>query len=198
MIFGSILADCPWTYGNWTDGKNGAAASAMATMENEDLAALPVKQWADPSGCFLFSWATLPKLQEGLAIPRMWGFEFVTAIPWLKLSRAGEIKSGVGFWARQCAELLTVWRLGKPVPVRDRTQTPVGLLVDAESGETVFYAPPGGKHSAKPLAVHSWIEGLGNGPFLELFAREQREGWTCWGYDLGQEIGSWGVREFKQ
>jgi N6-adenosine-specific RNA methylase IME4 len=41
------------------------------------------------------------------------------------------------------------------------------------------------KHSKKPAIFRKIIEDLGySGKKLELFAREQIDGWTCWGNEL--------------
>ncbi len=37
------------------------------------------------------------------------------------------------------------------------------------------------EHSRKPDGIHERIERLVAGPYLELFARQQRPGWTVWG-----------------
>ena len=37
------------------------------------------------------------------------------------------------------------------------------------------------EHSRKPDEQYEIIEGCSNGPFLELFARGTRKGWTTWG-----------------
>jgi N6-adenosine-specific RNA methylase IME4 len=40
---------------------------------------------------------------------------------------------------------------------------------------------PAREHSRKPDCVHDRIERLVDSPYLELFARIQRRGWTAWG-----------------
>ena len=40
---------------------------------------------------------------------------------------------------------------------------------------------PAGKHSAKPEEIHDRIERLVGSPYLEMFAREDRPGWTVVG-----------------
>jgi N6-adenosine-specific RNA methylase IME4 len=37
------------------------------------------------------------------------------------------------------------------------------------------------EHSRKPDQVRERIERLVDGPYIELFARETRDGWDCWG-----------------
>jgi N6-adenosine-specific RNA methylase IME4 len=40
---------------------------------------------------------------------------------------------------------------------------------------------PRREHSRKPDETYSRIEALVDGPYLELFARNRRPGWTAWG-----------------
>lgn len=47
---------------------------------------------------------------------------------------------------------------------------------------------PRREHSRKPDEQYERIEALCNGPRLELFARQQREGWTAWGNETGKFI----------
>jgi N6-adenosine-specific RNA methylase IME4 len=39
------------------------------------------------------------------------------------------------------------------------------------------------EHSRKPDEQYEIIEACSNGPYLELFARGTREGWTSWGHE---------------
>jgi MT-A70 len=41
-----------------------------------------------------------------------------------------------------------------------------------------------GEHSRKPVAVYDLIARCSPGPYLELFARDRRDGWTQWGDEL--------------
>ena len=40
------------------------------------------------------------------------------------------------------------------------------------------------EHSRKPDEIYDQIEALWPGPYVELFARHQREGWFSWGNEL--------------
>ena len=42
--------------------------------------------------------------------------------------------------------------------------------------------------SRKPDEAYEIIEACRPGPFLELFARERRAGWTQWGDELAKEV----------
>ena len=120
-------------------------------------------------------------LPDALYVMGHWGFSYVTGFPWVKTTPStGEIRRGVGFWTMGASEFVLIGRRGKPKT--NREGTPIGLL---EGEERVFYAPRGKRHSEKPLGIHEYLEKRLSGPYLELFARQEREGWTCLGDELG-------------
>jgi N6-adenosine-specific RNA methylase IME4 len=44
------------------------------------------------------------------------------------------------------------------------------------------------EHSRKPEAYRERVEALLPGPYLEMFARQPREGWSSWGNQVGIEL----------
>lgn len=188
IAFRVILADPPWRYANFSAAAHGAAAAHYDGMTEEAMAAIPVASWAAPDAA-IFMWATWPKLDEAMRLISAWGFDYVTAVPWVKtLPAQRAIYRGIGFWAMAAAEVLLIARRGDPG--RQKVDPVIGLL---EGEPRVFYAPRT-RHSAKPLEVHEWIEGMfPGGPFLELFARQERPGWTTYGNELGFRLSAAGV-----
>lgn len=195
--FRIILVDPPWAYQNWTDKVHGAARSHYTCESETDLGSIPVGGWTVEESV-LFLWTCWPKLDEAMRLIERWGFSYVTGLPWVKIvpSRLNEIaqldqpvkiRRGIGFWFQSTSELLLVARRGSESPGRTAQ---LGILCGSERQ---FYAPIG-DHSAKPIGIHNYIEKFFEGPYLELFAREERVGWTCWGRDIGYELGSFGVR----
>ena len=170
-----ILADPPWSYNN--SGTRGAAANVYPTMTDADILALPVGDMADDDAVLLM-WATWPKLAE-VCLPAVaaWGFQYVTAFPWVKVTSVshdlwGELRIsvpyGVGFWARGTSEPLLIAKRGNPKPPPNGF---IGLL------------SPNLGHSRKPDSVYEYAEAM-PGPYLELFARRSRPGWDAWGNEI--------------
>jgi hypothetical protein len=52
---------------------------------------------------------------------------------------------------------------------------------------SVLFAPLG-RHSEKPAAFYKLVEALAPGPYLELFGRAPRKGWTVIGDALGARL----------
>ena len=49
-------------------------------------------------------------------------------------------------------------------------------------------AEPIREHSRKPDCVYERIEALVDGPYLELFARQEYPGWDAWGNEVGKYV----------
>lgn len=166
--FGAILADPPWYFSNYS--AKGEAKNPVAHYGCMDLVAikaLSVAHHAKPD-CALVMWATAPMLPQAFDVMQTWGFEFKTAGAWAKESKTGEkIAFGTGYVYRSAAEFYLVGTLGKPV-------------IKSRSVRNLIWAPVR-EHSRKPEQMHTDIEALFDGPYLELFARETRPGWTAWG-----------------
>ena len=177
--YGPILADPPWSYGN--AGCRGAAANQYPTMTDAEICALPVADLAAPD-CALVMWATWPKLREGLDAIAAWGFDYVTAFPWVKVNSvsadlfADEIRIGVpygvGFWARGASEIVMIGKRGSPPPPPNGF---IGLL------------SPNLQHSRKPDSIYEFAETL-PAPRLEMFARRPRDGWDVFGDQIAGSI----------
>lgn len=178
------IADPPWSYQNWTDKKAGAAAASYETIGTPDICALApaVDQVVGPDA-ILALWGTWPKLPDALHVMAAWGFDYVTACPWVKYTPGRDIYTGIGFWFQSCSEVLLIGRRGN-VP---GSRIPLLGLLSGEDRQ--FYAPATRKHSRKPYGVHEWLEDKFPGePKVELFATEVRPGWTCVGRALGLDM----------
>ena len=191
--FKTVICDCPWRYQNWTNAANGAAVSAMSTMSKEEIIALKSTVSAiTDKDCVMLFWTTWPKLEEAYEVVKEWGFQVISACPWIKTTpNTGQISTGIGFWFQSTSEILLVVRKGKPTSARDPAV--LGLLCGSERQ---FYAKKN-KHSQKPKDMHEYAEMKLEGPYLELFAREKRDNWACIGYDLGYAITPQGIKRVE-
>jgi N6-adenosine-specific RNA methylase IME4 len=177
--YGVIYADPPWTFSTYSrKGKGRSAEAYYDCMSLEEIKAVPVKRWA-AKNCVLFLWTTDPLLEQALGVIRAWGFTYKTVgFYWAKLKRSAardqytdeSFFSGLGFWTRANPELCLLATRGNP----HRRKADVQKLVIS----------PRREHSRKPDEVYERIEALCEGPYLEVFARNTRDGWL----NLGSEI----------
>ena len=199
-----VVIDCHWKYRNFSDAKNGAASSAMQTMELRDMAKIPVYDMGKRNSLF-FVWMTIPKILDGFKLMVAWGLlepealtdldfdskQYKSGFPWVKtVPTTGNISTGIGFWVQGCSELCFLFVKGK---VKKKPGNAVKGLIHGDDGHPVFYCPKGGKHSDKPEELQTWLSRIVGGHMVELFARRPLSGWQTWGYDTGFELNANGV-----
>jgi len=170
----TIYADPPWRFQNRT-GKvapEHKRLSRYKTMSFEDIKALPVCELSDDKA-HLYLWVPNAILPDGLAVMDAWGFEYKGNLVWEKVRKdGGPDGRGVGFYFRNVTEILLFGIKRKSMP--NRTLAPARSqvnLIRAQKRE----------HSRKPDEFISLIEACSQGPRIELFSRELRSGWDCWG-----------------
>lgn len=113
----------------------------------------------------LWLWVINQHIDWGYRIARVWGFEPLQMITWAK--------PGLGVGRFQCnTEHCLVCRKGS------RHGNPF-----KPTGGTWFNWSRG-RHSEKPNEFFELVERVSPGPYLELFARQKRNGWDSWGDEL--------------
>lgn len=169
-----IYADPPWRYQD--KGCSGSAESHYGTMKIGDICNLPVKDIADKNAV-LFMWVTYPMLSEGLKLIEAWGFKYKTiGFQWIKTNKKNKSTFffGLGRWTRgntECCLIATRGKIG-------RVSNSISQLI----------IEPIQHHSKKPDVVREKIvELVGDLPRIELFARNQSDGWDVWGNEVSDE-----------
>jgi N6-adenosine-specific RNA methylase IME4 len=144
-------------------------------MSHEEILDLPVSDLSlDQSHLYL--WVPNALILEGLKVMEAWGFTYKTNLVWYKIRQdGGPDGRGVGFYFRNVTELVLFGVRGSL-----RTLPPGRSQVNIISSRKR-------EHSRKPDELYDIIERCSSGPYLELFARRRREGWTQWGDELEAE-----------
>lgn len=141
-------------------------------MTNEEIMALPVQDVAMPQS-HLYLWVPNALIEVGLQVMRAWGFTYKTNIVWYKVRQdGGPDRRGVGFYFRNVTELVLFGIRGK----NNRTLAP------ARSMPNIIVSRKR-EHSRKPDQLYDVIEQCSPAPYLELFSRARRPGWTSWGLE---------------
>lgn len=168
----TIYADPPWQFQNRT-GKVAPEHKRLTrynTMKLEDIKKIPVSQVADERS-HLYLWVPNALLPEGLEVMKAWGFEYKTNIIWEKIRKDGMPDGrGVGFYFRNVTEILLFGIKGDKNRTLDPGRSQVNLIRSIKR-----------EHSRKPDEFIPLIQNCSPGPYLELFARGNREGWDMWG-----------------
>jgi N6-adenosine-specific RNA methylase IME4 len=171
--FGAILADPPWQFQNKT-GKVAPEHRRLAryrTLSLDEIRALPVDA-AAAEVAHLYLWVPNALLPEGLSVMQAWGFRYKSNLVWHKVRRdGGSDGRGVGFYFRNVTEMVLFGVRGRNARTLQAGRRQVNLLATRKR-----------EHSRKPDELYPVIEACSPAPFLELFARGTRPGWTAWGH----------------
>ena len=101
-----------------------------------------------------------------------WGFTYKANLVWHKVRKdGGSDGRGVGFYFRNVTELVLFGVRGN---LRTRA---------AGRRQVNLFATRKREHSRKPDVLYDIIEACSPAPYLELFARYPRPGWTSWGLE---------------
>ena len=177
--FPTVMADPPWRFTNRT-GKVAPEHRRLdrySTLDLEDIKDLPVEAVV-ANNAHLYLWVPNALLPEGLSVMQAWGFRYVSNVVWAKRRKdGGPDGRGVGFYFRNVTELLLFGVRGSLrtlQPARSQVN-----MIETRKRE----------HSRKPDEQYELIEACSPGPWLELFARHPRDGWTVWGDEAASESG---------
>ena len=139
------------------------------TMTVEEISEIPVEDYAEDNA-HLYLWTINKYVERSYAIVRDWGFIPSTLLTWCK-PRKG---MGLGGTFCQTTEYCLFARRGS-CPSKQRI-------------DSTWWEWPRGKHSAKPEAFLDMVESVSHAPYLELFARRNRLGWSTWGNECLEHI----------
>ncbi len=178
--FNVVLADPPWTMKTFSDKGLDGRPQHYDRMTLEEIKKMPVGACVAKS-CHLFLWTTGPHLPQALEVMKAWGFKYSgSGFVWVKLKKSApklftmreDYFIGMGYTTRKNVEFCLLGRKGNP----KRISKAISELIIA----------PRREHSRKPDEVYERIESYADGPYLELFARNNRPGWISWGNETSK------------
>lgn len=173
-----IYADPPWQYKDKRNGykMSGGAETHYKTMSIQELKKMggTINSIAAKDS-ILFMWVTFPNLIEALELIKTWGFIYKTlGFSWIKTNKKNKKPFfGIGFYTKSNCEVCLLAIKGKPSNLKKSNFVSSCIISDRE------------EHSKKPDEVRIRINELvGDIPKIELFARQQVDGWDCWGDEV--------------
>ena len=174
-----IYADPAWDGLGWNNGSGlKCPANHYEVRSVEWIKSLRVKDISDENSA-LFLWVTFPNLENGIDVIKSWGFKYSTcAFNWVKkCKKSDKYFIGCGNYTRANSEICL---LGVRGSMQKRVIShSVRQICDAKIL----------RHSEKPAEIRNRIvELFGNLPRIELFARQETEGWDTWGNECPCDV----------
>lgn len=192
--FTTIVADPPWkvkagpcgggyatqegpmSKWNWRKESLPTRPLAYPSMTVDEIAALPVDSVA-AADAHLYLWTINAYIEDAYRVARAWGFKPSTLLTWAKNPMGGGLGGTFGI----STEHLLFCRRGR-LPAKARI---TGTWFNWKRAYDHRGKPA---HSRKPEDAYTLVETVSPGPYLELFARRKREGWSAWGNEIESDI----------
>ena len=167
-----IYADPPWQYRSKEclakkSILNGELNTHYPTMSLEELKTIPIDRFSEKDS-LLFMWVVSPMLDNCIDLLKSWGYKYATiAFVWDK-----QITNPGSYTMSQC-EICLVGKKGK-IPSPRGARNIRQFLSERRS-----------KHSKKPDEIRDRITAMfPEQSKIELFARQNANGWDCWGNEV--------------
>lgn len=166
--YGVIVIDPPWQMEKIErDVRPNQVSFDYPTMDEAELAAFDVPSIA-ASDCHLYCWTTHKHLPMALRLVEAWGFRYVMTHVWHK---PGGFQP-IGLPQYNC-EFVIYARKGSP------------KFVDTKGFFACFEAPRR-EHSRKPDEFYDLIRRVTDGPRIDVFSREARDGFDQFGNEVAK------------
>lgn len=177
----TVVADPPWAYDDTLPGDTRGAESHYETLPTGMIAGMgPQIRAATAPSAHLYLWCTNGFVADAHDVAEAWGFDPKTLVTWVKVldepstlpherDDSFEVvpRIGMGHYFRNTTEhMLFATKSNRST---NRNDTPTHFFAERT------------EHSAKPTKAYRLVEAMSDGPYLELFARNERENWDVWG-----------------
>ena len=165
----TIVIDPPW-YQRGAGKINRGAQKHYPIMHTPDIIKTITQSavWNNISeNAHLYLWTTNNQLPDALKVMEALGFKYITNVCWTKN------QMGLGQYFRGKHELCLFGTRGRGVAVRTDSRK---IPSTVEANKSI--------HSKKPDEFYKMVEQRSKGPYLDMFARNTRPGWSVWGDDI--------------
>ena len=151
------------------------AKTRYDTMSLDSIKAIQLATVATDNA-HLYLWTTNRFIVEAHDVARSWGFRPITVVTWAKIKLGtAEPSMKTGYYFRGATEHVVFCIRGS-------------LKLQTSRGVSTAFLHPRTAHSIKPDAFYSLVEECSPGPYLELFARRARPGWSVWGNEVESDV----------
>lgn len=186
--FRVVAADPAWQFDDKLPGDGRGAEKHYGCEPHETIMrhTLPTLD----ADCHLFLWRVSAMVEEAYEVVRAWGFTPKSELVWRKTTATGKRHFGMGRHVRAEHETCIIAVRGRPKVIDRSTRSvfdapePVPYDEGFAVESSVLVAEASRVHSRKPPEFFALVERLCPGPYVEMFAREQRAGWTV----IGNEV----------
>ena len=176
MKYQVVVVDPPWKFSDnltMSKTKRGGASNYDCINTKSLISDIHVHNWIE-SDAILALWFPAAMMKDAIYVAESWGFKPKQIYTWVKSTKHGKIHFGMGHYFRNSTEYSLIGIKGSP-RILSKSYRNIGFAQSIS-------------HSAKPECLQDSLEKMFEGPYIELFARRQRNNWTCVGLECTDGI----------
>tara|TARA_Y100001973_G_C5201930_1_gene338497 strand:+ start:239 stop:841 length:603 start_codon:yes stop_codon:yes gene_type:complete len=197
-MYKTIVIDPPWKKSTGGVGHATLQPSTHYAVQTKGQIIDTIQQWFDQyqvsPEAHMYMWTVNTftggkdqGIEVALEVCQELGFKPITLIPWVKNNVGSPTPYGMRY-TEMCIFAVR-YRKGHGQRTRysgteERESVPNGRGL-CSSKDYIF--APRREHSRKPKEFYSYVESRSCGPYLDLYSRTSRPGWT----DVGNQAGTW-------
>jgi N6-adenosine-specific RNA methylase IME4 len=196
-MFKTIVADPPWKKANGGVGHASLQCSTHYDVQTTEQIINTLSTWMSEyevaPESHLYMW-TVNSFSAGkhqgiipsLEVCERLGYKPITMIPWIK----SNIGSPTPYGMRYTEMCIFAVKYDKGMGKRTR-YSGTNEIESVANGKGLcaskdYINAPRREHSRKPSEFYDWVESRSKGPYLDLYSRTSRPGWTGLGYEAGK------------
>ena len=199
-MFKTVVIDPPWKKSTGGVGHKSLNPSTHYDVQTREEIIITISDWmkkypvAPEAHMYMWAVNSFTAGRDQGILPAMdvcekLGFKPISLIPWIK----SNVGSPTPYGMRYTEMCIFAVRYDKGKGKRTRySGTPELQSVPNGRGlcsSKDYILAPRRQHSRKPEEFYDYVESRSKGPYLELYSRTTRPGWT----DDGNETGTWSV-----
>jgi len=168
--YNTIVLDPPWEIsltGKVKRVENRKEKLDYPTMTLQEIKDMPIQDICN-TGCHVYTWTTNKMLPYTFDVLKSWGVNYHLTMVWTKPSGIAPCM-GYVFGTEFCL----LGFAGKPMQKFKN----IGKL-------NWVHNPSLKPHSTKPQSFYNLVEDMSPANYLEMFARNKRDGWDVWGNEV--------------
>jgi len=199
-VFKTVVIDPPWKKSTGGVGNVSLQPSTHYPVQTRYEIIETISDWFDQNQiapeAHMYMWAinsfTAGKNQgilPAIDVCEKLGFKPVTLIPWIKKNVGSPTPYGMRY-TEMCIFAVR-YRKGLGKRTRYGGTNEIESVANGKGlcGSKDFITANRREHSRKPDEFYKYVESRSKGPYLDLYSRTIRKGWTC----IGNQVGMWKI-----
>ena len=196
----TVVIDPPWKKSNGGIGHASLQPSTHYDVQNKYEIVKTINGWmthhvvAPEAHLYMWTVNTFSAGSDQGILPALYvceeiGFKPITLVPWVKTNVGSPTPYGMRY-TEMCIFAVR-YRKGMGKNTRYSGTDLVESVPNSKGlcSSKDYISAPRRQHSRKPEEFYSWVESRSRGPYLDLYSRTTRPGWTT----EGNQVGTWNV-----